>query len=500
VTSTAAFEDYVLAVSNPARFFSDPEIQRRVGVPDRLGQPTFFAGRYAFTFRLTLPDGTAPIAVRCFQQEVGAIVDRYRAIDEFLRRIGSDFFVGFAVSAPTAAAPRQGVLVKGRWLPTMRMDWVEGLTLAQFVQDHCRDPKALQAARDGLLAYAKVSERSGFAHGDIHPDNIVVDGARKLRFVDYDGMYVPRLDRFGGEVAGQADYQSPLRMREPTSFGPWLDRFPLLVLDVTLAALQLQPDLLERRTQGEGLLLGQADFDAPEQSALLAEIALLPTLDGAVRVFREACRRPLGDIPPLDLMRRAARLRPAAERHMPTVLAGFIRRRPRVPHVRWPSSSRLPAGRAALALVVVMAACLRPGVVRNGSLPSDFARGMQSVTTPKPLPLPLPRPPGGVVGGSSGKPAASRSVPRTPSPPAREQGRIVMQLQLSPDGLARRGTVRETSGQPGLAEAAWALVTAWQLKPVERGRLAETEVTVSVACDRQPDAPHRWRCLAESIR
>jgi hypothetical protein len=75
-----------------------------------------------------------------------------------------------------------------------------------------------------------------------------------------------------------------------------------------------------------------------------------------------------------------------------------------------------------------------------------------------------------------------------------------MQVQLSPDGPARRGTVRETSGQPGLAEAAWALVSAWRINPAERGRPAEMEVTVSVACERQAVARRRWRCLAETVR
>lgn len=508
MSGTASFEDYALAVCNPARFFSDPEIRRRVGVPDRLGQPTFFAGRYAFTFRLTLPDGAAPIAVRCFQQEIGAIVDRYGAIDDFLRRIGSAFFVAFAVSAPTAAAPRQGVLVKGRWLPAMRMDWVEGQTLAQFVHGHCRDPVALQVVRDGLLEYARLSERSGFAHGDIHPENIVVDAGRKLRFVDYDGMYVPRLDRLGGEVVGQADYQSPLRMREPNLFGPWLDRFPLLVLDLTLAAVQRQPDLLARRTQGEGLLLGQADFDAPEQSALLAEIALLPGLAGAVRVFREACRRPLPDLPPLDMVRRAAQPPSVPGRPMPSV-PGWLAGRWRGPLLppgwrsAWP---RLAAGRTALALGVIMVACLRPGAVPNGSPPTGLGGVVQSTAPLKPLPLPpapppaAARPAGGEVGGSPGSVLSPRPTPRSPPPPAREQGRIVMQVQLSPDGLARRGTVRETSGQPGLAEAAWALVSAWRLNQAERGRPAGMEVTVSVACERQADARRRWRCLAETVR
>ncbi len=255
MTPYPTFDDYCVAVSNPAHFFSDPEIRRRTAIVDSFGQPKFFAGRYAYTFRLALTGGVDPIAVRCFRQEVHDVLARYQAIDAFLGKLKSPFFVGFVVAAPDSVATAQGVLVKGKWLPAMRMDWVEGLTLAEFVRVNKHDRVALQKLRDGLFIYSQLTEQRQFAHCDIHPENIIVDSECKLRFVDYDGIFVPAIRNYGGEVVGQADYQSPFRMREPGHFGPYLDRFPLLVLDLTLAALQRNPAILAQRTDGEGIFL-----------------------------------------------------------------------------------------------------------------------------------------------------------------------------------------------------------------------------------------------------
>ncbi len=293
------FDDYQVALSAPDRFFTDPEITRRRVIRDNRGFPHYAAGGFAITFKFIGSDGQGPIAVRCFKQEIPDLIQRYTAIENFLRQLKSDLFVDFAVSAPSGPGVKAGVFVRGRWLPTMRMDWVEGSVLGAAVEKRLGSPSQLGMLRQELLRYARLSEKNGFAHGDIHPDNILVTSAGSLRFVDYDGMFVQSLSGLRSPVAGQPDYQSPVRSREPGAFDVWLDRFPLLVLDLSLAALQADPTFFQRRT-GDGLLLSRADFDAPERSHLLAAIGQIRGLRETVRVFQSACRMPLQQVPTLD--------------------------------------------------------------------------------------------------------------------------------------------------------------------------------------------------------
>jgi serine/threonine protein kinase len=301
------FSEYNQIIGRPDVFFSDPQIKQRVRALDKTGLPIYVSGRFAFTFKFVMPDQSRPIAVRCFQEEIPDLLIRYRAIDNFLRRLRSDFFVDFALSAPTASSDKAGVLIHPDWLPVVRMDWVEGQILSDAVRRRQNDTHELGVLRAELLRYSRLSEHEGFSHGDLHSDNILITSVGLLRLVDYDSLYVPALSNQKAALVGQGDYQSPARMKNPTAFGPWLDRFPLLVLDLSLAALQRRPDLLDTlKTPGEGLLLGRSDFENPYGSSLLREIERLPDLGGPVQVFREACLcSDLHQIPALDLLRRA---------------------------------------------------------------------------------------------------------------------------------------------------------------------------------------------------
>lgn len=285
--------------------FTDPEIRRRRRVPLQPAtggaKPIYSAaGGYAVTLRFEVPTGGDPIAVRVMFKQVPDLLDRYAAISQFLEHLNSPFFVEFSMTAP----PKGGIFLNDSWHPVLRMGWAEGQYLDRAIDQNLRDRDWLQQMRDQLLEYARLSAQHGFSHGDLHPQNMLVDPIGQLRLVDYDSLFVPTLSGQPPGIAGQRDWQSPQRNQD---FAYHLDHFSLVVLDLSLAALQREPSLraASQATRGEGLLLGAKDYTAPAASVLLNQMARLPHMKAAVAEFRRLCVRPLPAIPTLVEFRSA---------------------------------------------------------------------------------------------------------------------------------------------------------------------------------------------------
>src|SRR5262249_24695211 len=151
----------------------------------------------------------------------------------------------------------EGVRVRGQWYPALKMPWVEGLLLNQFVAANLGRPAHLESLLALWLKMGRRLGEHGIAHGDLQHGNVLlVPGHRghalKLRLIDYDGMYVPALaGRPPGEV-GHPAYQHPGRV--PSDYGPDVDRFSLLAVAVALRCLLARPELWERHDNGDNLL------------------------------------------------------------------------------------------------------------------------------------------------------------------------------------------------------------------------------------------------------
>src|SRR5262249_670029 len=129
---------------------------------------------------------------------------------------------------------QEGIRVQGRWYPVLKMHWVEGLLLNEFVKGALDKPAALQALADVWVRMAHCLREEQIAHGDLqHANMLLVPGSSTgsvvVKLVDYDGMYVPALARSKSAEVGHPAYQHPQRLREGT-YGPDVDRFPLLAI------------------------------------------------------------------------------------------------------------------------------------------------------------------------------------------------------------------------------------------------------------------------------
>jgi hypothetical protein len=291
-------QDYNEAVQDPAASFGDAELRAALPVANALGLPLPCSGNFADVYHLRHPDGGS-WAVKCFTRSVAGRQGRYHEISRHLRDSRLPFTIDFVYL-------EEGIRVHGRWYPVVKMQWVEGLLLNQFVRDNLGKPALLEALLALWVRMARRLRESDVAHGDLQHGNVLlVPGSRTtslaLKLIDYDGMFVPALAGVPAGESGHPAYQHPQRLREATS-GPDVDRMPLLVVATALRALVVAgPPLWQRYDNGDNLLFRQADLRAPGQSALFRHLWRLQ--DPLTRVLTArlafACEGALEEAPAL---------------------------------------------------------------------------------------------------------------------------------------------------------------------------------------------------------
>ncbi|HEY3964026.1 MAG TPA: SUMF1/EgtB/PvdO family nonheme iron enzyme [Planctomycetaceae bacterium] len=263
--------DYFEAVQAPEHCFADPDLRCARVTMDDLGMPRPWSGNFASVYQFQAADGQRTWAVKCFKHHVPDLNVRYQEISRCLRRADMPLTVVFDYL-------EQGIQVRGEWFPIVKMDWVEGRTLRQFVTDHLAEPHILRRLFDLWLKVETWLESAELAHGDLQHGNVLlVSAAQKnfaeLKLVDYDGLWIPGLAGYPSHECGHSAYQHP--RREPDqAYNPQIDRFPLLVIACALRCLS-RPEaqaLWQRYDNGDNLLFSKADFQEPGNSPLLREL------------------------------------------------------------------------------------------------------------------------------------------------------------------------------------------------------------------------------------
>jgi hypothetical protein len=279
-------QDYNEAVQAPPTSFSDPELRAGTVATNALGIPMPRSGNFADVYEVRCPNGRR-WAVKCFTRPVPGLRERYHQISQTLLQASLPFTVEFQYL-------EQGILVRGRWYPVLKMRWVEGQLLNEFVRNNLDRPAVLGLLNLAWTRMARRLREARIAHGDLQHGNVLLvtdstNGSLALTLIDYDGMLVPALVNSKSGEVGHPNYQHPLRLREG-SWTPEVDRFPVLLVATALQALSVGGrDLWERYDNGDNLLFKERDLRAPGQSLLFRELFALP--DSRVRALTGALSR-----------------------------------------------------------------------------------------------------------------------------------------------------------------------------------------------------------------
>ena len=127
---------------------------------------------------------------------------------------------------------------------------------------------------------------AGFAHGELSPDNVLVEPGGRLRLVDLDSAWIPQLD--GAPPAPRIPAGAPSWGWHDRVWDRWTDTFPGLVTHTSLVVVARRPELWRRFGHRE--LIGNLLFHRRDFGALRTRIWTALDATGDAVIARAAAR------------------------------------------------------------------------------------------------------------------------------------------------------------------------------------------------------------------
>jgi serine/threonine protein kinase len=239
--------------------------------PSYPNEPWYSTGGLAIVFKIKMKEKF--YALKCFYVETNERQERLGHIATYLKQNPSLYFVDFTyLDNELWVETTQG----GNGYPVVLMEWVEGKTLDNYLAEVCKiqDKARLQNLYFQFCNLAWWLQQQPIAHGDLKHDNILVTTDGNIKLIDYDGMFVPALSSRKASELGSPCYQHP--KRDTHFFNKDLDDFSLLILQITLLALQHEPTLFAKHYNGDGILLKDTDYSNFAQSTIRALLWQFP--------------------------------------------------------------------------------------------------------------------------------------------------------------------------------------------------------------------------------
>jgi hypothetical protein len=257
VTEFPYAKDYQQALQNPGRVFTHAGMQQARFILDSWGLPDALTGSSAVVFHAAI--GADSYALRCFTRSEASSRERYEAFDSY---VSSQQLSRHVASVEWY---EDAVRVKGGSWPVLRMEWIDGRILDQYVGYlvETGDTDALGTLARKWRELIRTLQDARFAHGDLQHGNVIIDQRGCLRLVDFDSVWIPPLQGLPPPTeTGHENYQHPGRT-VGVGWGPWVDTFSGLVIYLSLAALARDPGLWLPLYNGDNLLFERDDFHPP---------------------------------------------------------------------------------------------------------------------------------------------------------------------------------------------------------------------------------------------
>lgn len=279
--------DYQGALQNPSIHFFDTELKTARLEKRPTGLPKGYAGRTTITFHFF--NGDREWAVRCFHRYIPDLRERYLAIGELLKQKELPFIV------PTECL-EEGFFLNGKKYPVIKMQWVNGQTLTEFLSENFRASDELRDLANQFRDIVRSLEKERIAHGDLQHGNIIIQKG-KIVLIDYDGIFLPEISHLHSTDIGHSNYQHS--KRDENHYHHLLDRFSAIVIYFGLIAVAENPRLFEEFHNKENIIFVKEDFEKPRKSKVFSELLNQESTKKMCGKFIAICEGKIEDIPSL---------------------------------------------------------------------------------------------------------------------------------------------------------------------------------------------------------
>lgn len=273
-------QDIITAIKNLDLFLRIPELK---GAKPRLnnnGSPFAFAGGFNMVFQLV--HNTKKWAFRVWHVPMGENKDRYLAISKYLTNSKLPYFADFIYD-------ENGLLVNGELTDTIRMEWLDGILLKDYIEKHLNDKAKLESFANDFLEMTKTLREAKISHGDLQEGNILVDDSGIIRLVDYDSICIPEIEGQKELVAGLKGYQHPSRFKNSKA-SLKADYFSELIIYISILGIASKPELWDKYQvkDTQYLLFSETDFENIETSKIYSDLKGTSSLiDSLLTILKE---------------------------------------------------------------------------------------------------------------------------------------------------------------------------------------------------------------------
>ena len=240
-------------------------------VLDSYGNPIMSSGNFAVVFKMKDIDSGKFYAVKCFIKDQEGRNESYAMIADELKNVNSPYilpicFLEKELFVDTSQCDETE-------FPVLVMDWVEGKTLDAYLRENLDNKYRLQVLSYRFCQMSAWLMSQPFAHGDLKPDNILVQEDGSLVLVDYDGFYVPAMKGQEARELGSPDFRHPLRTAN--DFDEHIDDFSIATIALSLKAISIDAQLYHNYAASDRLLLSANDYHDIGSSKTMQKICQL---------------------------------------------------------------------------------------------------------------------------------------------------------------------------------------------------------------------------------
>jgi serine/threonine protein kinase len=260
-------QDIITAIKNLDLFLKIPELKGSKTRLNTNGSPFAFAGGFNMVFQLV--HNTKKWAFRVWHVPMGENKERYVAISKYLTNSKLPYFADFIYD-------ENGLLVNGELTDTIRMEWLDGILLKDYIEKHLNDRAKLESLANDFLEMTKTLREAKISHGDLQEGNILIDRNGNIKLVDYDSICIPEIEGQKELVTGLKGYQHPSRFKAGKA-SLKADYFSELVIYLSILALSENINLWNKYQvkDTQYLLFTETDFEDFENSQIYNDLQKL---------------------------------------------------------------------------------------------------------------------------------------------------------------------------------------------------------------------------------